>query len=538
MILRKPYALLIKNFKLIHAIMTVLMIYVFYKTLNVLYVFSGYLSSDMVLLDENTASNTFNLLMFIFPIFIIILSLILLTVMFVKKKPSSLYLISIVTYIYVFVMMSISKNTIITLEVSLLDIRTIKLIRDLTTVSLMLQFIPLIKSFVRTVGFDIKQFDFGKDLAELDINEKDNEEFEVSISFDINKLKRDFNASKRRFKYVYVENRFLVNTVATVVIIIVGSLITYGFLKSGKVVGLNTSFKAGSFNFSVLNVYSTREDYKGNTLPGLADNKSIIVVQTSIKNNTDKNKQFLTANVELDIGDHKFRNIDTYRDSITDLGDLYDGEDLPSKEKVYKIFVFEVPTSFLDNQMYIRFIDSIVIKNTDLIPTYVSVPLTPISLDSTNTHTIINKGEDLSLKDSILYDSTLNISSIDISKRFKVDYNFCITSSNCLASYEYLYAELNSNNDKSLMKVDGTINYSSRAYSLNYLYDLINDFGSLRYVIGTQTKTVSANLTKINPSYSRSNTTIYISVPREVENATSVSLIFNIRNKQYEYVIK
>ena len=45
MILRKPYAFLIRHFKLIHLILTVLLAYILYKTNKLLSFFNQYLSS-------------------------------------------------------------------------------------------------------------------------------------------------------------------------------------------------------------------------------------------------------------------------------------------------------------------------------------------------------------------------------------------------------------------------------------------------------------------------------------------------------------
>ena len=169
MILRKPYAFLIKNFKLLHAIMTLFMAYVFFRTLNILKVFNDYFSSQVALIGTDTSSSTYTFLMFLIPIIFIVISLILLLVMIVKKKPNSLYIVTIVVYIYTFVMFVIGKSIVLNMEINVLDVRLIKMARDLTTIAFLAQIYPVLKSFVRSVGFDIKEFDFGKDLAELEI---------------------------------------------------------------------------------------------------------------------------------------------------------------------------------------------------------------------------------------------------------------------------------------------------------------------------------------------------------------------------------
>lgn len=540
MILRKPYAFLIKNFKLLHAIITVLMGYTLYKTYNIISFFGDYIISSQNIIGENIVETLYNLFMFISPIFVIIISIILLVVMIVKKKPSVLYIINILIYIYVLIVFLISKSTILQLEITLLDIRKIKLVRDLTTLSLMVQIYPIIKSFVRTVGFDIKQFDFGKDLAELEIEEKDNEEFEVNVSVDTNKMKRNVNSKTRISKYIYAENKFLINSIIVIIILIVVGITSFNIFRGKELTNMNTSFVVNGLRVKVLNSYSTRKDYKGIELVGLDSKKSLVVVPVNLKNTSSVDKQLTIANIELDIGEHRFRHSEKYRDSLFELGLAYNGELISSQGESNYILIFEVPTTYLDDEIYIKFITSISIKGKDLIPTYVTVPLELRNLDAEKDINEIKNNEQLSLNDSVLGDTLIKIDSIDISKRFKVDYNYCISSSDCLPSYEYLLAELNTNVDKSLMKITGSVTYdeNNKISSLNYLYDLINYFGNVRYEIDGQVKTVSSGLTKVNPTFLKSNTTIYVSVPSEIEQAEHIDLILNIRDKQYVYSVK
>ena len=86
------------------------------------------------------------------------------------------------------------------------------------------------------------------------------------------------------------------------------------------------------------------------------------------------------------------------------------------------------------------------------------------------------------------------------------------------------------------MKITGTVNLTENT-NLNSLYDIINSYGVVKYLIGDKVKTVST-LPKVNPSVIKSDKTIYISVPSEIVDADKISLILTIRNKQYEYVVK
>ena len=72
MILRKPYAFLIKRFRLIHIVMSFMMVYLAYKTGEAVKYFNDYISSDVIL--KSQASNYFNTIMFVIVILIVAFS--------------------------------------------------------------------------------------------------------------------------------------------------------------------------------------------------------------------------------------------------------------------------------------------------------------------------------------------------------------------------------------------------------------------------------------------------------------------------------
>ena len=87
MILRKPYAFLIKKFKIIHLILSLLMIYVAYKINSILNFIYDYINN---IANVNIASSYINFILFLAVVFIIIISLILYILMRYKKKPKLL----------------------------------------------------------------------------------------------------------------------------------------------------------------------------------------------------------------------------------------------------------------------------------------------------------------------------------------------------------------------------------------------------------------------------------------------------------------
>ena len=535
MILRKPYAILIKNFKLIHAVLTFLMGYIIYKTFNVMSIFNDYFVSQKMLIGENVAATAYDSFLFIAPILVIILSLVLLVVMIIKKKPFTLYIAIIAIYLSSFVVLTMGKSTLLDMEVNILDVRLIKLVRDFTTMIFIAQIYPLIKSFVRTIGFDIKKFDFGKDLAELEVTEADNEEFEVSVNVNTNKMKRGLNFQKRNLRYVYKENKVLIWLAIILFVIITSTVIGLSILLNQiKYTNMNVKFNISGFNFKITNAYVTRRDYEGKILNNLNDQMSIVIIPFEVTNNNIQDKGFLTAHIELDIGEHIFRNKTLYRDSLFDLGYVYDNDIIKTKTTEYRTFMFEVPTNYLKDNMYLKIETSIDVKGKNIIPTYITIPIKAVDLDKFISTENINQNENIEIKSANVNKSIININAVEIAKRFKLEYSYK-NGGDILPSYEYLYAPLNTNIDMNLMKIvnnveiDEMINFSS-------LYDLIKAYGEIDYVIDNATKTLKT-ITKVNSSHSKKDE-LYVTVPAEIENAQSIDLVLNIRNYKYVYKIK
>src|SRR5699024_6072778 len=115
-------------------------------------------------------------------------------------------------------------------EGQLVSARIARAMSDVINIAFIAQIIASLMTFVRATGFDIKKFNFVKDLQELDIAVEDNEEFEVDVEVDTDRLKRDLKRRWRHMKYVYVENKLLINIIAAVAVVGLGVFI---FFKSG-----------------------------------------------------------------------------------------------------------------------------------------------------------------------------------------------------------------------------------------------------------------------------------------------------------------
>lgn len=518
MIIRKPYAFFIKMFKPIHFILAVLAAYLIYlenKTLNFL---NTYINSSMGIGLQNIKNN---IIIYVIPIIIIILSLIILGVMFRKKKPITFYLVNIFAFLVVLIINLYTANFIDIIQNSVVSIRTVKLIHDLVFINIIIGSISFVFFIIRSMGINIKKFDFDSEISKFDISESDKEEIELDINVDLNESKRKRRRFIRNIKYTYIENKFLFNFIFVLFVIVVSLSIFIVVAKLNKINKEGVVYSADTFDFKVNRTIILNTSYKGEKL---TDNY-LIVVDTSIASNSSNNSLFLN-DFSLKINDYVFKPTTNYSDSLFDIGNVYNEANL-STEFVNYLFVYEIPREYINNKMYFRY------NNIDEI---ISVKLNPKELISGNLS--INK----SLKEEIDFSESIGnikfrINDFEIKDKFLLEYNYCYKKNECLLSKEYLKPSIDTNFDKYILRLN--VEYNDNSYlNTERFYDLFSKFGSIYYCINDTCYIQSGIFEEIKSNKINTKNNIYIGINSSINNATSIKLVFNIRGSKYEYVLK
>ncbi|MDD3452954.1 MAG: hypothetical protein PHN42_01585 [Bacilli bacterium] len=528
MILRKPFAILIKHFKLIHFILMLLMMYVLYSTNAILSFINEYMKTTTYLIDHEVVLKLFNNSIYISIFFIFLMSVVILFLMAFKKKKIKFYLFNLAIYIYMIVVFVIVHNVLSSLEINLVDLKTLKMVQDLTVSSVISQGAVLLYVAIRATGFDIKTFNFVKDLEELDIEEQDNEEFEVNIDVDTDKARRKFRKITRYIKYIYVENKYIFSIGILLLIASICAGIYLNINVYNKTFKENTAFTTSEFIINIKDTYLTSTDYYSNEID---DKYHFVVVKYNIKKFSNKDKFMKNVSLVLEMNDHIFYNESKYKIEFSDFGNIYN-EDLLSTNFNTYIMVYKIPDSYIDDKMQIKYYDI----NRKVI----TVDINPEDLTKQKEIITSNLKEEVNLSESILDNSIFKIESYELSDVFKNSYKFCATSDTCYDSYEYIRPGLNSNEDKILIKLVGNFILDENLVinKITTLYGFIKRFGSLTYKIGDVTNKVSLNASEIKPINTYDTMTSYIEVPKELNEAESIILNVNIRNKMYNYILK
>ena len=84
----------------------------------------------------------------------------------------------------------------------------------------------------------------------------------------------------------------------------------------------------------------------------------------------------------------------------------------------------------------------------------------------------------------------------------------------------------------------GSIEMESKIDGVNNLYDFIHKFGKLYYTVDGVKKVQNINFSQLQSKKTQQNNIYYIEVLEEIENASNITLMFTVRNKNYEYILK
>ena len=535
MILKKPYAFFIKYFKLFHAIIAIFVAFLLYRSFTVYNFFKAYVVNYSSALNELSPRTLINMYSLIMVLGIIILIIVLLSVMIYKKKPKGLYIFSLIVYIGVIVLYGITYPILRDISVSILDVRVSSALRDFFMIAVALQFITLIWYIVRATGFDIKQFDFGTDLQKLDINEKDSEEIEVALEFDKNKVNRQIRYKIRQFKYVYGENKFIINTIGIILVVI---LIFTIYLNIGVYTASynqGSSFSASGVVMNVRDTYLTQTDPFGKSLT----DDMIVVIKLDIKSDGGINKTLNTGLTTLRVNNQSYAQDVNYAKELYDLGTAYAGQQLSDEFKSY-ILAFVIPKEDVKKKMILKFNDNVSYVKGEIGAKNIMVTLKPTDLTQKQKEHSTSLGAEETFENSVLEGSVFKIKSYEINDKFKLNYKYCYGTNKCLDSSEYLTPTATGNYLKTLMKidadfsVDGNVN-STQITSFN---DFLNTFATINYKLGSGWMSKRINTQSIKPKVSNNFSHYYIEVPNDVKNASEIYLSFNVRNQVYNYVLK
>jgi len=332
MILRRPYAFLIKHFRIIHLVLFVLFGYMAYMANNILSFFKEYFKYNGNI--DVIASEYISYFIFVSVVLIIVISSVIFLLMKYKKKPKLFYIILVVVSGISLILFLYLYGNIRTLEANIMSGKNIRLLRDISRFNFLILFITSIPVLVRGLGFDIKKFNFNSDLQELNLEAKDSEEVEVNIDLSSEKLKRTGRRTFRELKYYYLENRLIIN----IIIGFVGVLFIMIFPFNRFVINRNLNegeiFSTNNFNIKINESFISDRNR-------ISRNNSYVILKVSVKGNVKKYRMDMDELV-LSVGDKKYIPSMKYYYYFDDVGRGYRENILSTNEYEDYVLIYNI----------------------------------------------------------------------------------------------------------------------------------------------------------------------------------------------------
>lgn len=513
MIIRKPYAFLIKNFKLIHFVMLLIAAFVMYKTNNTLSFFNDYVSTRQFIESETLVNDTISILMAVFA-FILIFGSVSIVVLFRKKdKPTLFYIASIIFYMAFIALVIASRGILTEIILNGIDPRVARLVRDIWLISFWLQVILVVFYFIRALGFDIKKFNFGEDIHEFKIEAEDNEEFELTTRFDADKAKMRAAMRKEEWKSFYFENRFMIILILFLLIVVIpGAFVAKNIIDSKKYAE-NEVIKLNELEFKVVETYVTKRNYKGESI--FKDDNSFLIVKFNLNNLTEKELGIKLNNLRVESHGNVYEYNNTYYELFTDLGKGYVAQTVSKSSKDF-IAVYVVKDSDLEvdenNNIILRYASRIAVKNNEAKATYYRIIINPQNLDTDVNTKNLELGEELRVTGTVM-----NLEHYNIKDKFTYEVSnktkYIVNPVGLVLLLNYEYA--NGNN----MKIS----------------EFLSTYSKIKYTVGD--KTYTENIKDITPNnYDKKE--LYLAVSETIKDADSVNLVIKLRTNEYIYKIK
>lgn len=535
MILKKPFAFLIKYFKLINFILCILAIYIAYRSYNIISFFNEYILNNYTGNYYEGFANSY-----ISPFMYLVIILILLGILGIyllfkyKKKPVKIYVCSLVYYVIFIIFLIIIKDIMITLEEAVITAETARLYRDLSIIFFIPQIPLIINYLIRGLGFNIRKFNFEQDLKELEIEEQDDEEVEITLKRDNVKLQRNINRFFREFKYYIKENKFIFTIICIVVVLLIAFLIYKAF---PEIVDNNYNqgelFQINNLSYKIEDSIITNLDYKGDYLD---QEKYYLVIKISIENATNENITIDYNNFRLVLNDsYVYPTMDKGRNFIDYAMDYYNKEIKANSSGIYSM-VYEINESDLKKNYEIKISNGSTIADDLMIGRHNYVSISPIVINKVSVTGSVNQNEEINFTNSNLGDTKLTLSNPIITDRYIYNYEHCIKD-NC-TNYKDIVSIDYTTNDSVLIVMDYIFELDNTIPFYNYSNNIntfVKTFMKVKY-IDRDNKEKYASIKNVTPNKLKNQ--IVVEVTNKVQESSEIYISLIIRNKEYLVKIK
>lgn len=522
MIIRKPYAFLIKYFKIIHIILFISMTFLLFKTRNIYMFFREYLLTGTYIYTENMVFQYVSIPMILITISLVAILLLIYFLMRQKQKPVFYYLSSVIFYFITFISFLVFLNFFNNLEFRSYSNQVLVIFRDLTMVLYYLNYLFLAVAFARGFGFNVKKFNFERDIKELDITESDREEIEVGGKLDYDNVFNFFRRHIRQLKYYFKENSFVFIVFLVIAVLGGSAYITLDKLVFNKTYREAETIVLNDISYTVYNSYITNKDRYGEYVKN--KDTYYLIIDFNVLNQTDNSIKLTVENYRVKMGNNYYYPKSNIRSKFTDLGTVYNNQNIAIDSSNRYILVFEIG-EYNNQKITFQLYYGKKVSDTDAKLYYKDISLNP------NTFPEISLGsyqltDNVNLENTFLKISNFSINSYEVLDVFNYTYTKCDNEASDGACTDY-NASITPSIGKKILKIE----YSDSENNKKVL-----DYLNIEYQVNGRINIVeSSSLKDITPDNCGENIFL-VEIPSGV-NLTDGKFVFEARNVLFEYVL-
>ena len=515
MIIRKPYAFLIKHFRKIHIVLFALAVYIYFKTTQTYSFVNEFINLSAYDSYNEPISKYVSIFAILCLLVLIVGSTSLMFLLRHKEKPWKAYLVPVIQYSIILV--------------SFLAIRGyfngysgtesttgLRVWKDLLLMSQFAQLAVFIVFIIRIFGIDLNKFNFKLDQEYLELDQSDREELEININIDKDAFKRGFKKFKRNFYYFYQEHKLLCRLAILIFLLIVGRN-TYNYISTHRSFKQGDTFTINGYTIKINDSYYSDKSYNGELI---SKKSGFVVVDLSITNNMDRREVNLDKYHIINGVSNYTTTEKTYETEFKDLGKTYESLTLKKDETKRLILIYKVDKKLKKNRFVLYYQE--VNFNTSFMR---KIKLKIKDLSEVKVKDTLELGDslDLAIKNT---EEIVSLDEYEISPTFNYTYRVC-TSANCNSTILTYNAPIGY---KALI-----IRYGSDTYEPDEMSSFVKEYGKITYTKNGKEKTMDIVNALNNTYYGK---LLYIRIPDEVVESPKINIEFTIRNNKYVYKIK
>lgn len=535
MVIRKPYAFLIKHFKLVHLILALPLIYIVRKTHVVVSFFNSYVSNGYSYQFGTDVSGLYINWVLYLSIFVIIISILSIYYLLkYKEKPVKMYIVMLAFYLFLFFMLIWYSGIISGMAKEVLPAKSARLYRDISLIIYLPQYFFIAFTALRAVGFNIKSFNFQNDLKEMQITSEDNEEVEVGLGFDTYKTKRFLRRYKREFSYYLQENKLVISIVVGIALILFVVLFYKTRNDYNVTYSQNQSFEHQMFTINVTDSIITNVSQNGEKI----DDKYYLVLKAYVRNNAAQRLKLDYDNLKVIVGNKELLPVLDRSTHFIDYANPYYGDYFKSGEERTIALAYKIDKSDIKKSYKLKILSSYNSEKQKLVTNHAIVKLTPVVLDkilSSGKTTMNNK---LILSNTNVGNTIISINNYIATNSYMYEYTYCQSETDCRTAKDVVNIDyMRTNGQATLLVLDYDFDLDKDTIYGKYTKNDLNFFEDF-VMINCKKKDKEFRYKVYNITPSNLKNKLVLQVNGDLTNVETIDMYITIRNKRFTINLK